>query len=136
MSTAEDEIETAIHRFFRAMDAQDLDAMERLVAHDADMVHVGTDAGEIWQGWDVLRDATVDQFERLESYDADVYDLTVNVAASGDVAWYAHRLDARIVSDGDAQVWSGARFTGVFENRDGAWRMVQTHVSLPASVEG
>lgn len=126
-------VEAAIEQFFHAMDTQNLSLMERLVAHDANMVHIGTDEEEIWRGWEELWQATEEQFEGLVSYEASIRDLTVNVARSGDVAWYAHLLDARITSNGRTVMWEGARFTGVFERRDGRWRMVQTHVSLPES---
>lgn len=107
--------------------------MERLVAHDAEMVHIGTDADEIWRGWDNLWAATIVQFEDLEAYDATLRDLTIR--CSGDVAWYFHLLDARITSRGTTTTWEGARFTGVFERREGQWKMVQTHVSLPEATD-
>lgn len=45
------EVKAAIERFFQAMDAQDMEAMSALIAHDAEMVHFGTDAAERWVGW-------------------------------------------------------------------------------------
>ena len=134
-SPAEAEIEHAIEQFFHAMDTQDAALMDRLVAPDADTVHIGTGAGEVWRGGGDLQRATAEQFASLESYEAHVKDLVVNVAASGDVAWYFHRLDARITSGGTEQRWRDARFTGVFEKRNGRWVMVQTHVSLPDRVQ-
>ena len=128
------EVKTAIEQFFQAMDTQDLALMKRLVARDAEMVHIGTDAGEIWRGWDHLWRATQEQFEALEYYKAEIHDLTICLSQSDEVAWYFHRLNARIKSAGrPEQVWQGARFTGVFERRAGQWKMVQTHVSNPAS---
>lgn len=133
---SEAEVEATIEQFFHSMDTQDLELMETLSAHDAGMVHIGTDTGEIWTGWDELHAATIEQFEGLEYYEAEVKDLQINFAASGAVAWYAHRLDARIKSRGrEEQVWKNARFTGVVERRDGQWVMVQTHVSLPESAQ-
>ena len=135
-TTPEAEIEAAIRQFFYSMDTQDFETMERLVAHDPEMVHIGTDTGEIWRGWDDLCRATVEQFEGLEYYKAEIKDLQVNFSASGQVAWYSHLLDARIKSiERDEQVWQGARFTGVFEKRGGRWVMMQTHVSLPESAQ-
>lgn len=132
--TPEAEVEATIEQFFHSMDTQDLELMEKLSAHDKDMIHIGTDTSEIWKGWDALHAATIEQFEGLEYYEAEVKDLQINVSRSGEVAWYAHRLDARIKSRGrDEQVWTGARFTGVMERRNGQWVMVQTHVSLPES---
>lgn len=129
----EAEVREAIEQFFHAMDTQDVALMERLVAREPGMVHIGTDVGEIWRGWDELREATAEQFEGLEHYKAQIRDLSVRISVSGEVAWYAHLLDARIKSNGKEQTWRGARFTGVFEKRGGQWVMMQTHVSIPES---
>lgn len=61
----------------------------------------------------------------------EIRDLTVHFGPSGKVAWYFHLLDAEIRSGGTTHTWEGARFTGVLEKRDGDWKMMQTHVSLP-----
>lgn len=127
------EVRATIDDFFRALDTQDLSLMKEVVAQDDEMIHVGTDTGEIWRGWDVLRSATEEQFETLESYEAEIRDLSVRVSPSGDIAWYFHLLDANITSGGSTRTWEGARFTGVLADEDGQWKMVQTHVSLPES---
>jgi ketosteroid isomerase-like protein len=105
------------------MDTQDFDLMQQIVARNADMVHIGTDTGEIWRGWEELRETTAEQFEGLEYYEAQVRNLSVRVSRTGNVAWYAHLLDARIKSDGrEEQRWQGARFTGVLEKKEGGGR--------------
>ena len=129
----EKEIKKSIERFFHAMDTCDLESMEQLIAHDVEMVHIGTGADEVWRGWNDLRQATLEQFEALEYYKAEIMELQINLSASGDVAWYSHLLDARIKSDGQDQRWKGARFTGVLEKRKNRWVIVQTHVSIPES---
>ena len=35
---------------------------------------------------------------------------------------------------GEAQKFEGLRFTGVVEKMDGEWKLVQAHLSVPASV--
>lgn len=129
----EKEVEIAIEQFFYAMDTQNLEIMNELVAHDTDMVHIGTDKKEIWRGWHELKKATVEQFEGLEYYKAQIRNLQVTISPSGDAAWYSHLLDARIKSNGKEHVWEGARFTGVFEKQNNRWIMVQSHVSIPES---
>lgn len=113
------------------MDTQDYELMESLMPVDDNMVHIGTDKGEIWKGWDVLMSATREQFENLEYYKAEISELTVNFSASGNTAWYFHFLDAEIKSNDNITNWEKARFTGVFEKQDGSWKMMQTHVSIP-----
>lgn len=128
-----EEAKSTIHAFFKAMDNQDLEAMQNLIPKSDSTIHVGTDKGEIWKGWHVLNEATKEQFEGLESYKADIYDLTMNLSESGKVAWYFHKLDAEIKSSGHIYTWKGARFTGVLQKINGQWVMAQTHVSNPIS---
>lgn len=132
MST-EDEVRAAIEQFFEAMDTQNLPLMKQLLPKEENMVHIGTDKNEIWKGWKILMDATRSQFEELQFYKADIHDLSINLSHSGDVAWYFHVLDARIKSGDNLTEWENARFSGVLEKRDGQWKLMQTHVSLPES---
>lgn len=128
-----EEIRSTIEQFFHAMDTQNLELMQNLVPKSKTTIHVGTDVGEIWKSWQVLNDATIEQFESLEYYKAHIRDLTINVAESKTVAWYFHKLDAEIKSGGNLTRWEGARFTGVLEKQNGRWVMSQTHVSIPES---
>lgn len=131
--TSKEHVKSTIEKFFHAMDTQNLDLMKQLIPKSESTVHVGTDHGEIWKGWDVLNESTEEQFEGLEYYKATIRDLTINVADSGDVAWYFHLLDAEIKSRETITCWQGARFTGVLEKENGHWVMAQTHVSIPES---
>lgn len=127
------EIEQTIQKFFHSMDVQDFDLMKEVTAQKEDMVHIGTDTDEIWRGWSELNEATVEQFENLKFYKADIRELSIHLSATGQVAWYSHLLDAKIKSKTSVQIWKGARFTGVLEHIDGSWQIVQTHVSIPES---
>lgn len=129
-----EEIEQTIHKFFHSMDVQDFDVMEKVIAQKEDMVHIGTDADEIWRGWSELNEATVEQFKNLKFYKANIRELSIHVSETGKVAWYSHLLDAKIKSNTNIQTWKGARFTGVLENTGGNWQIVQTHVSIPVSL--
>lgn len=115
------------------MDTQNLPLMQQLIPHSDLTIHIGTDEDEIWKGWQVLNEATQEQFEGLEYYKANIRDLNVNVGPSKDVAWYYHLLDAEIKSNGSITKWKGARFTGVLKKENGHWVMAQTHVSIPES---
>jgi hypothetical protein len=128
-----EEVAATIEQFFHAMDTQNLELMENLIPRSETTVHIGTDEGEIWKGWQVLNDATKEQFQGLEYYKANIHDLTINIAPSKEVAWYFHLLDAEIKSNGNITCWNGARFTGVLQKENGRWVMAQTHVSIPES---
>lgn len=127
------EVQAAIDRFFRAMDTQDMEAMSALIAHDAEMVHFGTDTAERWAGWESLREATKEQFEALQSYTVSVRDQVIKVGPSGQVAWFSQVMDAQVETQHGRYRMDDARLTGVFEKRDGQWVFVQSHLSLPVS---
>lgn len=129
---SKEEIKTTIKQFFRAMDTQDYELLSNILAHDEEMVHIGTDEDEIWKGWNELHTASLEQFKNLEYYKAEIKDLQINLSATARVAWYSHLLNAQIKSHGDITEWQDARFTGVLEKREGQWKLVQTHVSLAA----
>lgn len=131
--TPKEEVEQTIRNFFHSMDVQDFDLMKEVTAQKENMVHIGTDTDEIWRGWSELNEATVEQFENLEFYKATIRELSIHLSNTGQVAWYSHLLDAKIKSGMNLQTWKGARFTGVLENMDGNWQLVQTHVSIPES---
>ena len=132
--TSEEQIKSTIEDFFHSMNTQNLDLMKQLIPNKEATIHIGTDDDEIWKGWGVLNEATEEQFKGLEYYHATIRDLTINVASSGDVAWYFHLLDAEIKSRGKITSLEGARFTGVLEKENDRWLITQTHVSLPASI--
>lgn len=129
--TTKEEIKATIEQFFKAMDTQDLPLMEQLIPEDISMIHIGTDEGEIWRGAEELQIATEKQFQSLQHYKATVRNLTINLSQNQKTAWYFHLLDAHIKSNGQETIWESARFTGVAEKRNGRWKLVQTHVSLP-----
>lgn len=132
--TVKEEVKLTIEQFFHAMDTQNLDLMKQLIPKTETTIHIGTDTDEIWKGSEVLNEATEEQFKGLEYYHATIRDLTINIANSGDTAWYFHLLDAEIKSDGNVISWEGARFTGVLEKENEHWVLAQTHVSLPESI--
>ena len=119
--------------FFAAMDARDLATVAELNAHDPDVVHMGTDRGERWVGWEQLRAATEDQFRELDTFRVEVRDRRVKGLGSGDVVCFFQEMDLRIKgADGERRL-EGARLTGVAERRGRGWVLVQTHLSLPES---
>ena len=131
--SAKDEVKSTIAQFFDAMDSQNLELMKQLIPRSETTTHIGTDEGEIWQGWEVLNEATKEQFQGLEYYRATIKELTINLSESKTVAWYFHHLDAEIKSNENITRWRGARFTGVLEKKNDRWLLSQTHVSIPES---
>jgi hypothetical protein len=47
------------------------------------------------------------------------------------VAWFSEVLDYNFIYLGEGMSFEGIRFTGVLEKREGHWKMVQGHLSVP-----
>ena len=126
-------VKSVIDHFFDALDKQDLKMMSYITAHDADMVHIGTDTEEYWVGWEQLKQDTARMFSGLQSYKADIQNLRITLAQSGDVAWFTFLLNTVVHTEQEKVQTRNGRYSGVMEKRDGHWQLVQTHLSKPES---
>ena len=111
---------------------KDRTLVERVIAHDADLFIVNPDS-KATVGWDGL----AKNFEfwmdpRFKATGCDVRELRVTFARSGSVAWWSAVLDDLAEWDGKPTGWKDTRWTGVLEQRSGAWVIVQMHFSFAA----
>lgn len=127
------EVRKAIDAFFGAMDEQDLEAISRLTAHDEQMVNIGTDSGEYWKGWERLQEDTAAMFKTMKSYKVSRRDEVINISESGTVAWFSFIMDSVVETEDGKHTTEDARFSGVMEKRNGQWKFVQSHLSIPLS---
>ena len=133
VTTEKEKVQSVIQAFFEAMDTQDMERISALTAHDAKMVHFGTDRAERWVGWKELKEVTAQMFEGLESYEVEIRDQVIRIADTGRVAWFSQVIDSHVTTKSQEVHTEDARFTGVLEKRSGSWVFVQTHLSLPVS---
>ncbi len=59
----------------------------------------------------------------------EITDLRINFSKRGDVAWFYCHLNDWNTWKGQPANWENARWTGVLEKTDGAWRIRQQHFS-------
>ena len=108
---------------------RDLARMLSHIAPDVDMLMYGTGADEKRIG----RESVGAQAQRDWSQtgaSAFILDQPA-ISAAGSVAWAAADAVFRVEMGGQEMAFP-ARFTGVFEKRDGRGLVVQAHFSLPA----
>ncbi|MFC1731544.1 nuclear transport factor 2 family protein [candidate division KSB1 bacterium] len=105
--------------------------LSKVYAHDDDMVVLGTDDVERWIGWENYKNVYDQMFESFKNVDFSVSDQIIKIHESGKVAWFSEIIDASIESQGEITKIEGLRYTGVFEKRDGVWKVVQAHISSP-----
>lgn len=75
---------------------------------------------------------TTEEFFRSPDFQAvgfEISDLRINFSKSGDVAWFYCHLNDWNTWKGQPANWENARWTGVLEKIDGAWKIRQQHFS-------
>lgn len=120
-----------VDQFNHLFESEDMAAFDRVFAHDADAVSFGTDAAERFVGFDELRKSVTAQFASIETTKLAVRDQVVKASRGGDAAWFSEVFDWDLKAGGEAVQLKGVRFTGVLEKRDGEWKVVQFHASVP-----
>jgi ketosteroid isomerase-like protein len=121
-------VAATIQRYVEAVEAEDLDAYARIVAHDPDLAWYGSMPGQI-VGWGELEPLIREMFEGLSDFRITQTDLRVHVSPDRQVAWATCLWDFRAKS-GDQEVVEPTRCTWVLERRDADWVIVHFHKSM------
>src|SRR5215475_6196822 len=124
----EAEVREVLARIVDTAERRDVDGAMAMFADDADVFLYGTGVDEARKGPAEVRE----QIERDLSQ-SDAWSWTLgpqNVSSAGAVAWTAGDLVIRVVM-GDRTVDIPHRLTLVLERRDGKWRVLQMHLSVP-----
>jgi ketosteroid isomerase-like protein len=109
---------------------KDRPLLERIIAHDTDLVIVNPDSKWV-VGWDAFaRNFAFWMDSRFKATGLDIRDLRVTFSRGGDVAWFSALLDDLGEWDGKPVGWKDTRWTGVVEKRGGNWVIVQMHFSF------
>ncbi len=129
-----EQINTVLDLNIKASETKDIAAISNVYAHDSDMIVFGTDLAERFVGWENLEKSLKEMFAAFNDVSYEVSNRTIKIDKSGDVAWFTEIQDIKLIVNEEPLEIKNARYTGVFEKRDGKWVIVQSHFSLP--VEG
>jgi ketosteroid isomerase-like protein len=123
------DLREANERFYRALETLDLEGMERLWVHDAEVrcIHPGSEA---LVGWDSVRAAWEQIFANTRWMRVQPTDVRVQVI--GEVGLVACAENITATQDDDVGV-AVAQATNVFRHTPEGWRMILHHAS-PAPV--
>jgi hypothetical protein len=109
--------------------AKDFELLESTICLDSTYLVVNP-TDRVAMGEDDFR--ANEEFFRSPDFQAvgfEISDLRINFSKGGDVAWfYCHLNDWNTWKEQPAN-WENARWTGVLEKIDGAWRIRQMHFS-------
>jgi ketosteroid isomerase-like protein len=126
----EAEIKALVEDVWKEYARKDLEACMGLWTTDADLVAIGTGADELRLGPEELRRGLRRDFEQVENIETAIEWLSIS--AAGKVAWSAANARLTATVNGEATTIA-CRMTNVYEKRNGTWRIMLLHLSLPAA---
>jgi ketosteroid isomerase-like protein len=115
-----EEINSSLDAFHQAAAASDYPAYEALMTDD--VVFLGTDGSERWQG-DEFREFARPRFERGDGWDYVPVSRNIDVSGNGAVAWFDEALDNDSLGR--------CRGSGMLLRQNGRWRIAQYNLSVP-----
>ena len=121
------ELEAVATRWLKALQNKDREALTNLFSKSECLRYIGSDLHEVWSG-QVVRDGYADHAEEIPELT-----LTpdgIEAFEHGDAGWAYGAVEVKLIETG-AQFTQ--RFTWVFALEEGAWKIIQTHVSNPRS---
>ncbi|MBN1340419.1 MAG: nuclear transport factor 2 family protein [Bacteroidales bacterium] len=121
-----------LEKYVIANERQEIALVHEIWAPDDDIVVFGTTSDEKLVGWDAIQEVLMRQFNTFENTYITVRDQNIKVNSRGCTAWFSEILNYNYIYRGEAKAYEGLRFTGILEKRDGEWRIVQSHMSVPA----
>jgi len=130
-SSAYKEVERTINNVMGWAVEKDFELFFRTIADDSDFVSVTPYKRVKFGVAAVKQDTGFWASPDFKAIRHELRDLKITFARSGEVAWFYCVLDDINEWKGQPANWEGARWTGVVEKRDGAWRVVQQHFSFP-----
>ena len=124
--TPSPEIEAVMRRYFRALQATDVELLSHLYSQSAGVRLVGTDPREWFQGHDELMGIAAAQLSEVESNTGLRIEIAeIEAYEEGPVGWAAARGVYRFTGQPELPI----RITAVLRMEHAHWRLVQTHVS-------
>lgn len=128
-------IQSVLTQYIIANEDQDFGLIRRIWATDDNIIMIGTDSDERLVGWDNIKRAIQHQFKEFRDTYITVSDQIIRINKTGNTASFSELLNYNFIYKDEAKSFTGMRFTGVLEKIDGAWLLVQGHLSIPAEVE-
>lgn len=114
----------------------DIEMIEQIWYPKEDVILIGTEDNEKLMGWATIKKTMSGQFNSLNETLISITDQNISFDRDARTAWFFEEMNYNFIYNDQAMSLDGIRFTGVFiKNDEGIWKLVQGHVSLPASID-
>lgn len=129
------EIKNVLEKYVIANENEDFSIIEEIWMPADDIILIGTDSDETLIGWEQIRDAIQHQYVNFENTLISVSDQWIKINETGNTAWFSEVLSYNFIYNAEAMSFEGIRFTGVLCQKEGKWKLVQGHLSIPVGVD-
>ncbi|TLX73652.1 hypothetical protein E9993_14425 [Labilibacter sediminis] len=123
--------EELLNKLIKSQELGDIELFSSCFCHGAQVVNIGTDIDEYWQGWSEFYTYMKKMIKARNGLKITARNTQINIAESGNTAWYSQLIDTCIEAKNDPFSLEGFRHTGVMQMYDHQWKIVQSHVSAP-----
>ena len=124
-------IKLVLEKYALANENQDMALIEDIWCPSERIVSFGTESDEKLVGFQQIKSAMENQFEAFSNTYISYRDQIIDVSEDGKTAWFSEIINYNFILDGEAHSYEGLRYTGVLVKKDGKWKLVQTHMSIP-----
>jgi len=121
-------IQAASQRFAAAIGARDIDAMDKVWAHESYASFIGPLSTTVVVGWAGVRQAWQMRFGQFDRVSISMDKPNVHI--NGQAAWAVGMERVELLRKDGKMVRFDAFVTNVFENKDGQWLLV-AHQATP-----
>ncbi len=122
------EIASYLERMYEQYNTGNTSTLRDIVSADPGVLGIGTDPREWWAGRDAVDEAWKTQIPEMNAAGMKFVSGDVEAFSEGSVGWFADNMSIQL-PDGTS---APARLTGVCHKEDGAWKLVQFHISFGA----
>ncbi|HWE63402.1 MAG TPA: nuclear transport factor 2 family protein [Chloroflexota bacterium] len=119
------ELEQQVGRLYQALSSGDFATLERMISAQADVLVIGTDPQEWWEDRAHFLASMRRRMQEMGT-GIPVVASTPRAYSEGAIGWVADRARYQLPNGGEYPF----RATFVFRREDGAWRLIQWHVSF------
>lgn len=128
-------IKLVLEKYALANENQDMRLIEDIWYPSDRIVSFGTESDEKLVGFAQIKSAVQNQFESFKNTYISYRDQIIEINDDGNTAWFSEIINYNFILDGEAHSYEGLRYTGVLVKKDGEWKLVQTHMSVPVLPE-
>ena len=131
VNTEKAKIETIIKASIGWALTKDTDLLYSCFAHNEELFWFSPETSGTIHGFEAFKHMSETVFlnDAFKAIRFEVRELKINLAQSGEVAWYSCLLDDENEWNGRPASWINVRWTGVLEKQAGSWVIVQMHFS-------